>query len=365
MGLFERFSNYIEQDVDNYKASKTTAVIFRVSSIVVGIYFILITALASNIKIWPIAFPAAAFTLVSAFSFFMTYNNRVKAAAVICTSVLFVWSMWCIIFLGHGTGADYIILVIILMLAASEIVSIRVELIISLFMLAVYLVVSVILAFKGPRYEIDSLQNVIFNSVNMTAGFALTILIAYNFAETSKKLVKTLRASGEKLDRLASHDPLTGLKNRRAMMDYLVATNEETGGGSKSPVTVAIGDIDFFKRFNDCYGHDCGDEVLKQLSALFIDYMDGKGEVARWGGEEFLFVFADADVNQAVILMENLVHKIRLMSVRYGGETLRITMTFGVTQLDASQTIDSCISNADRKLYIGKQNGRNRIVHTL
>lgn len=365
MSFFERLSNYIEQDVDNYKSSKTTAVIFRVSSIAVGIYYIIITAIASNTKMWVLAFPAAVFALVSAISFFMTYKKRVKAAAVICTTVLYLWSIFCLICLGHGNGADYIILVIVLMMAASEIVSIKVELIISLIMLAVYIVASVIILFKGPRFEMDGLQNLIYNAVNITLGFALTILIAYNFAETSKKLVKTLRSSSEKLDMLASHDPLTGLKNRRAMMDFLVGINENTAGKSKTPVTIAIGDIDFFKRFNDCYGHDCGDEVLKQLSALFIDYMDGKGEVARWGGEEFLFVFADSDLNQSVIFMENLVHKIRLMSVMYGGENLRITMTFGVTQLDSSQTIDSCISNADRKLYNGKQNGRNRIVHTL
>lgn len=365
MGLFERFSNYIEQDVDNYKSSKTTAVIFRVSSIVTGIYFILSTAMASHLKIWTVAFPAAAFALLASFSFFMTYRGREKAAAAICTSTLFVWSVLCLLCFGHGNGADYLMLVIILMIAASEMVSVRVELIVSLLMLALYLGASILLAVKGPKFSVGKLEAVLFNSINVTVCFALTILIAYNFAETSKKLVKTLRSSGEKLDMLASHDPLTGLKNRRAMMDFLHEKNEETEGGSKAPLTVAIGDIDFFKKFNDCYGHDCGDEVLKQLSALFIDYMEGKGEVARWGGEEFLFVFADSDINQSVIFMENLVHKIRLLTVRYGGETLRITMTFGITQLDSSQTLDSCISNADRKLYIGKQNGRNRIVHTL
>ena len=96
-----------------------------------------------------------------------------------------------------------------------------------------------------------------------------------------------------------------------------------------------------------------------------MDYMEDKGEVARWGGEEFLLVFNDCTFEQGIEHMEKLIHRIRLMDIRYGGESLRVTMTFGISEYNPELTVDAIINNADKKLYFGKQNGRNRIVYTI
>ena len=111
---------------------------------------------------------------------------------------------------------------------------------------------------------------------------------------------------------------------------------------------------------NDKYGHDVGDEVLMKVSEVFLKYAnDGyKASATRWGGEEFLFAFTDTSEMKTHDYMENLIQKIRLMSIVYGGEYLRVTMTFGVNMLKTTQSLDACITMADKKLYYGKQTGR-------
>ena len=116
---------------------------------------------------------------------------------------------------------------------------------------------------------------------------------------------------GETLRTLIYKDPLTRLYNRRAgrielskYIDLAEASNY------RKKVVVALGDIDFFKKINDTYGHDCGDLVLTKLSDIFVKYMDNNGIPIRWGGEEFLLVFK-ADYQTAYELVDNMMDEIR------------------------------------------------------
>ena len=122
-----------------------------------------------------------------------------------------------------------------------------------------------------------------------------------------------------------------------------------------------MGDIDFFKKFNDTYGHDCGDLVLRDIASIFNEYMLGKGFAVRWGGEEFLIIFEDADLTKALGLLKVLRQKVLDHVIEYESNKLGVTMTFGLVQGDM-RDIDDIVKEADELLYIGKQNGRNRIV---
>lgn len=164
------------------------------------------------------------------------------------------------------------------------------------------------------------------------------------------------------LRNLISNDPLTGLYNRRAcgikMSDMRVKYEEEG-----APIVAAIGDIDFFKRFNDNYGHACGDQVLKDIADILNEGVRDIGFVSRWGGEEFLLVFG-VPYEEAETALERIMDRIRGYRCEFEGQRLPVTMTFGIESYSGG-TVDALVNNADGKLYYGKKHGRNCIVEAI
>lgn len=163
------------------------------------------------------------------------------------------------------------------------------------------------------------------------------------------------------LRNLVEHDTLTELNNRRFADKRLKQTQMQANiHGTK--FVVAIGDIDFFKSVNDTYGHECGDLVLKKVAATLKRNMVGKGFVARWGGEEFLFVYDNTDLSSALEEAEALLNEIRRLAITYDDQSIRVTMTFGLAEGGVGTNIKELLQEADAKLYEGKESGRNRVV---
>lgn len=165
------------------------------------------------------------------------------------------------------------------------------------------------------------------------------------------------------LRNLISNDPLTGLYNRRAcnikMTDMYNSAQKD-----KIPFVVAIGDIDLFKRFNDNYGHACGDLVLKDIARLLSDGVGSMGIVSRWGGEEFLLAFGGIPYEQALAAVNKIMDNIHSYLCNYNGKEISVTMTFGIQEY-VSGSIDALINAADKKLYYGKNNGRDCVVEKI
>ena len=167
----------------------------------------------------------------------------------------------------------------------------------------------------------------------------------------------------KKLQKIASVDALTGLWNRRSMWEYIRAVEYDYEIGNAGFVSIAIADIDFFKRINDTYGHDAGDEVLKAVAELFMDKMKTYGRVCRWGGEEFLFVFYGRNGDAAYDALQEIYDEIHRLTVSYENEEIRITVTFGLEEYDKNDGMEMAIRRADEKLYQGKETGRDKIVY--
>ena len=163
------------------------------------------------------------------------------------------------------------------------------------------------------------------------------------------------------LRRVIERDPLTGLYNRRAGSKKIDAAREKAEKNDK-PYTIAMGDIDFFKKVNDTYGHEAGDIVLKTVASILTEGMTGRGYVIRWGGEEFLFVFERKDTPTAAVILEDILHKIRETVVEYNDQEIRFTMSFGVAVCDVKGLVSEQINEADEKLYYAKEHGRNQVV---
>lgn len=161
------------------------------------------------------------------------------------------------------------------------------------------------------------------------------------------------------LRKLIEQDPLTGLNNRRSAAKHMQRLIKELDN-SNEPFTMALGDIDFFKKVNDTYGHDAGDEVLKMVASTLKEGVPGKGFVSRWGGEEFLIGFSGMDVEKAKDCLENILNVIRNTTVHTGGMDINVTMSFGVAPGKVA-TQDEIVKSADDLLYYAKEHGRNRI----
>lgn len=164
------------------------------------------------------------------------------------------------------------------------------------------------------------------------------------------------------LRELIERDALTGLYNRHYGEVWLQEVQQEAQL-NRTPFYIIIGDIDFFKKFNDDYGHDCGDMVLREVSGILKRKVSRRGYAARWGGEEFLLVLRGNRVHDITAFVNELAEEIRSNQVIYGEEVLRVTMTFGIADGDSGKHMDELIKCADQALYEGKENGRDQVVY--
>ena len=160
---------------------------------------------------------------------------------------------------------------------------------------------------------------------------------------------------------MASIDALTGLYNRRHMNEHLKEMAQAAIRNNKS-FTIAIADVDLFKSVNDTYGHDTGDYVLTTIAQMFTEFMETRGTIARWGGEEFLFVFDSDNTNIVYADLEQLRKKIASFPFAFKEHKFNVSMTFGMEEFDEHIGVETTISRADNKLYQGKENGRNQVV---
>ena len=158
----------------------------------------------------------------------------------------------------------------------------------------------------------------------------------------------------EELTNEVLHDKLTGLPNRYYMSDFFGKMSTD------ARYWIAIADIDNFKNINDTYGHNCGDYVLSTVAAL-IRGLPPEVTYCRWGGEEFLLAGELNNANPAQVL-EGLRRAVEGHPFRFEGASLSITITIGAAWFIPGQSIDEWIDDADRKLYAGKTNGKNRVV---
>lgn len=165
----------------------------------------------------------------------------------------------------------------------------------------------------------------------------------------------------QSLRALVEQDALTGLNNRRyadKRLHQLISENHS----KDTSFTIAIGDIDFFKKVNDTYGHEAGDVVLKGVAGLIKKCVDQCGYASRWGGEEFLFVFEKISYKQSVKALHAFLDELRNTTFMYNETPIRVTMTIGVAVCHPNDNLNILLKYADDKLYKGKTEGRNQIV---
>jgi diguanylate cyclase len=180
--------------------------------------------------------------------------------------------------------------------------------------------------------------------------------------EASRDDIAALQRDLDEVRRESMLDPLTKIFNRKSFDDGIVQAFSSAEAGE--PLCLMLVDIDHFKRFNDTWGHQTGDQVLRLVAMTLKSNLKGKDMAARYGGEEFAAILPETDLEGAVIVADNIRKAVQAKELlkRSTNEKLgRITASFGVAIYRPGDTPSSLIDRADRCLYAAKHAGRNRV----
>ncbi len=212
--------------------------------------------------------------------------------------------------------------------------------------------------FTGALYPLNVPSPVelfiyIFNSI---CNFGFLFLVTLIFIMDMQAATNLLRDKNIALDNMASIDPLTGLYNRRSMQDFFDAVIK-----AEEDFCLIMCDIDNFKKVNDTYGHDFGDVVLKEISQIIQNQVNDHGRVCRWGGEEIL-IMTKVPLDHTCVIAENIRSGVENHSFRLHETAIHCSLTLGVAAHKQGNGMEETITHADKRLYYGKKNGKNRVV---
>lgn len=195
--------------------------------------------------------------------------------------------------------------------------------------------------------------------------------LARRFAKASRRLEKISKISdgfqsqlkelNQTLQRASLTDTLTGIANRRAMLERLKAEANRFQRGGK-PFSVLMLDLDHFKRINDTHGHEAGDLVIIAVAQTLENNLRSFDFCARWGGEEFLVLLTETNVRSASVVSEKLRQAVSALVVDYEGQRIPISFSGGIALHPPDGNVNETLRDADRALYEAKTQGRNRVI---
>ncbi|WP_138858669.1 MULTISPECIES: GGDEF domain-containing protein [Exiguobacterium] len=245
------------------------------------------------------------------------------------------------------------------------------------FYLAVLTMIGLVLPISLLRLKLDNTRNTLLTFTTISVAvfgaaiyYALPlqlfypvifayVVMAYGGAYAAYRLLQELRRHFENVQhqqQLARTDALTGIANRRLLNEAMANLNVE----AKEYALILV-DIDHFKRVNDTYGHDVGDDVLRELGMLLVAESEERHLVGRFGGEEFLIIMPNANRDEVTRLAESIREKVSTFPFETSAGTLHITVSLGACHSNDIE-VDSVLKHADEALYHAKESGRNRFI---
>ena len=211
-----------------------------------------------------------------------------------------------------------------------------------------------------PVYQVSPvimLLLVVFSSFAMVLA---TVFYNAMYIFASENTVVTLEEKNKQLTADAKEDALTSLLNRRGFLPLVKALMDKK---ESQKFCIAFCDLDDFKRVNDSYGHEAGDEVLKHATMMIRQELPGS-DICRWGGEEFVILLKDCDLVSAKAKVERLRKTIESNPTSFFNKQIFVTTTIGLEQYSSVyNTPEEVIKKADERMYYGKQHGKNILVY--
>ena len=282
-----------------------------------------------------------------------------RLAGLIESFVIEAWCVWCVHSFGWSSSVQQFLIAPLLLsfFNVSEKPPLKLWFWSSLVVLR--LVLYAYSTHHAEAHMLGEQAQLLFQVFNTAFLFMVMGCLCVLFSTSMQDTERQLRIDNQELHKEAGTDPLTQLPNRRAMTN---AINSHLSRHSGEPFSVAIADIDFFKSVNDTYGHNCGDYTLRTLSAKFREMAEDRYRVCRWGGEEFCFFMPGLNLDEAGALMHDVCTAVKMMPLSFEGAEFSITITIGVAENDFRSSLQAILAEADRKLYMGKNSGRDQVV---
>lgn len=336
--------------------------LLRMSGFAYAVYIFIIGIVFCVIKDFDFSIPLFAIAAVSFVLFLISYIQTSLGYTTFIAFFIVCYTSFLDIYTGGKFGVGLAMLGIIPLIFSSIRFSTVVKIVSGVAIILIRMGVDIVnsLGYFHFRYPEEGMY--VVSEITQIFFAVIVMMVSYYFCRQFTQAEHQVYVINRQLKKMASLDPLTGLMNRRGMSDVLPDMEEAYKNGI-SGLSIAIGDIDFFKKVNDTYGHDCGDYVLKTVSSYFSKYMDGKGEICRWGGEEFLFAFSDKNADDVFVMLNDMRHAIKHMQFEFNGIKFNVTMTFGLEEYTPYAQLDATIKKADEKLYLGKESGRDKVVY--
>lgn len=229
------------------------------------------------------------------------------------------------------------------------------------FVFGFFVIAKCISYFIDPIYtDYPNGIKILFYFINIFIGFFTTLFFSALFSIEVNSMQMKMENDQQNLEDQASYDPLTHFLNRRSMNERLNHA-QRNAIINEVPYSLIMSDIDNFKKFNDTYGHDCGDYVLQTISKIMGQQIRTRDSACRWGGEEFLLLVAEG-MDAAIDVAERIRSNVENYDFTYEGQALHVTITLGVSTYYANSKVKTLIEIADKRLYKGKENGKNQVV---
>ncbi len=363
MGALRSLKKLLNTDLSGEGVANSRIVLIRYITAILSVWYVLVGAYSAALALgkYAVAFVATAVAIAGVlYASYKTDNSKILLgwfSVIIAVSSVYIT-------VGFGwrpSFHNYLYLMLILFWYDPEFGD-RIKGILSVLIGVVVCMISWLTGFGSTVLNPQVFHYHILIMLNITVFCLCMSIVAFFFCTQYLASEQKLMQYNQKLKHIADIDPLTQLMNRRSAMEKMAAISQKYATNNNA-VSIAIGDIDFFKKVNDTYGHDCGDYVLKTIGGIFATEMESKGFVCRWGGEEFLFVFSSMNGDEAFIELNNLREQIERFKFLFKGNEFNLTMTFGVDEFSNNVPIDDVIKAADEKLYMGKEGGRNQVVY--
>lgn len=263
--------------------------------------------------------------------------------------------------IGWRSGLFVVLFLLIPVLFYNPIIKKYEKMLLSI-LFALTIMMTILLSFLfDPIVQINAILLQAMNCFNIFMTCAVLAGISFLDYRSSNDIADRLINVNQQLAYLASRDSLTNLLNRRTMNQFIQMEHVRSKRSGK-PFGLIMADVDDFKHVNDQYGHTAGDVVLTDLSFLITSILREQDLTARWGGEEFLILLPETDLDGVQVTAEKIRDLISQSSFLYQGKNIQITLSIGGVICQNDENWDDCITHADRALYFGKSHGKNLAI---
>ncbi|MGC4011509.1 MAG: GGDEF domain-containing protein [Pseudomonas sp.] len=336
------------------QASGVFARLMLVVSVVAGLSHTGFIFLFQHVGVPVLALANVASVLIYVLAAILIQRGRLNTATLLVATEVLVHGVVATAMIGWDAGFHHYIVLILPFAVVSAYYRISVRIALAVAVSLGYMGLDYLYRQAAPAVAVPAPLLGTLHYINLATMLGIMAVLASTY-------YRLVRHSERRLHELACTDPLTQLRNRRFMMEVVQheAAVFERGG---RPLSILLGDVDHFKRINDEHGHAVGDAVLRAIARVLREGVREVDHVARWGGEEFLVLLPGTELDEAQQVAERLRAAVQTLVEVEGRRELGLSITLGMAELQAGESIEQALVRADRALYEGKQTGRNRVV---